>query len=52
MLAPFLFCLTLVGGFAFANEGGDKAIEAKGFKEATKAAIHSSAPVDYSKMND
>lgn len=37
--ALVLFIFTLIAGIGFANEGGHKVIEQKGFKESAKGVI-------------
>lgn len=40
----FLFAATLIGGIAFANEGGHKCIEAEGFKTCFEKFVDRGTP--------
>ncbi|CAB4139822.1 hypothetical protein UFOVP353_47 [uncultured Caudovirales phage] len=52
-MVPFIiFFSWIVAVGPVYNEGGDVAIEQKGFKAAVTQAWKNREPVDYSKMND
>lgn len=44
MLAPFLFAATIIGGIAFANEGGHKCVEANGIKSCVERTVENGKP--------